>query len=150
MCDILKRNTVKLSEHWNHWRFPFDQNFQLENSGGEWNVQHFLVDCFTSFHQKFKMADSLHFRKWGQPWLWDIPKFSKIYPWKCLFHFVFDLDFLEVLVEWFTFQKFNSCQIFWKLFRKFLCHLLPFQNYWSYGKCIHVVIAWAFNSVTKN
>ena len=47
----------------------------------------------------------------------SILKFSEI-PQKFSFHSTLFPEFLEYLIEWFAFWKFNSFQNFWKLFRK--------------------------------
>ena len=57
-----------------------------------------------------------------------ILKFSEISQ-KFSFHSTLFPEFLEYLIEWFAFWKFNSFQNFWKLFRKRLYHLPLFPNF---------------------
>ena len=85
-----------------------------------------IILVFISINFQWQMEQ--HFPEFGEKSTTSrgIPKFSEIFYRECPFH----LSFLpELLVEWFTFRKFDNFRIFWKLFQKVS---FP-RNFWLNG-----------------
>ena len=89
--------------------------------------------------------------------MWGILKFSEVSYREFLLHLTFLLEFPKFSIEWFTFWKFNSFRIFWKLFQKiFLYHVPPFRklrNFSLNGKrsrsCVLFQIFFSFSHFTS-
>jgi len=76
------------------------------------------------------------FPKRGQPHE-VYPNFRNFFSRKFSFHSTLLREVLEFSVEWFTFRKFNSFRIFWKLFQKIAA---PFAAVSKFSK---VLVEWA-------
>ena len=105
-------------------RFPFNQKVWFA----------FLAENGTAFSKSFKKRTTLR----------GITRFSETFSGNFSLHSTLIWEFLEFLVEWFTFRKFNSLWNFWTLFWEISLQLA------SVSKFSKVLVEWKASFVSIN
>ena len=105
-------------------RFPFNQKVWFA----------FLAENGTAFSKIFKKRTTLR----------GITRFSETFSGNFSLHSTLIWEFLEFLVEWFTFRKFNSLWNFWTLFWEISLQLA------SVSKFSKVLVEWKASFVSIN